>query len=452
MTRISVVGLGKLGQSLAACFAVRGFETIGVDVDEHVVDSINRGVPSIVEPSLQELINTAGSRLRATLSHEEAITESDVTFVLVATPSNGDGSFSNRYVEASLKSLAIAFGENGKPYHVFVVSSTVLPGSTAGSFIPIIEKYSGRKLNADFGVCYNPDFVALGEVIEGFLFPELVLIGESSKEAGDKVEVIHRQMCKIEPHIARMSIVSAEIAKVSLNTYITMKISYANTLANICEKIPNADIDAITKAVGVDKRVSPFYFRGGLSFGGTCFPRDTKAFMAIAKQCGNDAELIKAVEKVNAFQDQHLVAVVRSHISSLRDRTVGILGLSFKPDTPVITESPAIRLIETLLEDNLRIVVYDPLAIENTRTLFKDSIEYVSSAEECLAQSSLCVITQCSDEFKSAVESYSPDGPMKIVDCWRDIDPSKLDGRVECIALGRAIHYPDDARAERTLP
>ena len=441
---VSVVGLGQLGLCLAACFAEKGFDTIGVDLEERVVNSVNSGVSPIVEPGLGELISKlGGTKLRATLSHKEAIGETDVTFVVVATPSNPDGSFSNRYVEAALGSLSTAFRESEKKYHLFVISSTVVPGSTEGSFIPLIEKVSRRKLNADFGVCYDPDFVALGEVIKGYLRPELVVIGESSKRAGDQVEAIRRRVCENEPHIARMSIVSAEIAKVSLNSYITLKISFANMLANICEEIPGADVDAITEAIGVDKRISPYYFRGGLSFGGTCFPRDTGAFIAVADQYGNDADLIKAVEKVNKYQDQHLVDVVMRHVATLESRTVGILGLSFKPNTPVITESPAIKLIGELLKHDLRIVVYDPLSIENTKALFNEAIEYVSSAEECLAQSSLCVITHRSDEFKLAVESYLPTAPLTLVDGWRMIDPDRLDKRVKYVPLGRALWTND---------
>ncbi|HEX8197022.1 MAG TPA: NAD(P)-binding domain-containing protein, partial [Pyrinomonadaceae bacterium] len=225
--KVSVVGLGKLGLGLALCLASRGIKTLGVDVNEDVVASINRGRTPIVEPLYQELIEELGTKFRATTSHAEAVAETDTTFILVATPSIGDGRFSNRYVKSALKSLSEALKNSSKPHHLFVISSTVVPGSTDRTFIPIIEQYSGRKLNEGFSVAFDPDFVALGNVVNDFLNPDLVIIGETSKAAGDRVEAIHRQMCQNEPKISRMSIISGEVAKVSLNAYITMKISFA---------------------------------------------------------------------------------------------------------------------------------------------------------------------------------------------------------------------------------
>lgn len=435
---VSVVGLGKLGLPLAACFADTGYRTVGVDLNEELVNAVNDGVSPIVEPKLGRLVARLGGRqLVATVDHGEAIWHSDVTFVLVATPSNPDGSFSNRYVEAALKSLATAFGESKKAYHLFVISSTVRPGSTEGSFIPLLEKYSGRKLNVDFGVCYDPDFVALGNVVDGFLCPDLIVIGESQREAGDQVEAIHRAIVQNEPHLARMSLISAEIAKVSLNAYVTLKISFANTLANICEAIPGADVDAITSAVGADRRVSPYYFRGGLGFGGTCFPRDTKAFIVMAEQYGNDASIIKAGEEVNLFQDRHLTDTVVGLVKEGEEKTVGVLGLAFKPNTPVVAESPSIRLIENLLRQGIKVVVYDPLAMENTKAVLADRVKYASTVEECIAESNVVVVATRDNEYKQAIEGLVLRDHKVLLDCWRTIDPSKLNERFEYVAYGR---------------
>ena len=438
---VSLVGLGNLGLCLAAVFAKRGLNTLGVDIKESVVESINQGISPIVEPGLPELIAEVGGKsLKATLNHQEAIEKTDTTFVLVSTPSNPDGSFSNRYVESAVKSLAAALKENPKPYHLFVISSTVMPGSIEKSFIPLVEEYSCRKLNEGFGMAYYPDFVALGDIIKGFLQPELVVIGESDKKAGDLVEAIHHKICESNPSIHRMSFISAELAKVSLNTYITIKISFANTLANICEKIPGSDVDTVTAAIGVDRRISPYYLKGGLAYGGTCFPRDTKAFITFARLHDNEAELIKAVERVNAFQDEHLLELVTRYIRGGVEQTVGVLGLAFKPNTPVITESPSIKLIEGLLatEQDMTIVGYDPLAIENTKVLFNEKIEYVSSAEECLAMSSVCVITTPDQVYKQALETYKTNHPITVIDCWRLLDPARLDDGITYVAWGYA--------------
>lgn len=436
MEAVSVVGLGKLGLGLSLSFAVSGLKVLGVDVNENVVQSIQRGKSPIVEPRYQELIEEVGSRFKATRNHAEAIEKTDVTFILVATPSIGDGRFSNRYVKSALKSLADAFGKSDKPYHLFVISSTVVPGSTNKSFIPLLEQYSGKKLNQDFGVCYDPDFVALGSVMRDFLNPDLVVIGESDKRAGDIVAAIHEKTCQNKPVVSRMPIISAEVAKVSLNAYITMKISFANTLANICEKIPGADVDAITNAIGVDRRISPYYLKGGLAYGGACFPRDTKAFITIARQFGNDAELIKATERVNEYQNRHLAGLVLSHMSD--DKSVSVLGLAFKTNTPVVDESPAVRLIQELVNEDIDVTVFDPLALESTHAVFDDEIAYANSTEECLSSSSVCVITLQDTEYKRVAESFIPEKSLTIIDCWRVLDPAKLHERITYIGLGRA--------------
>ena len=446
--RISLVGMGKLGLCLASCFAEKGFLTIGVDTEEGVVDHVNRGLAPWHEPGLDEMLARHGGKtLRATRHHSEAIEQTDITFILVPTPSNSDGSFSNRFIESSLRSLSESLKASKKEYHLFVISSTVMPGSTDEKFIPILEKVSGRKLNIGFGVCYDPDFVALGNVIKGFLRPDLVVIGETSSAAGAKVEAIHRRMCENEPIISHMSIINAEMAKVCLNAYITLKISFANSIANLCERIPGADVDAITKAIGADKRISPYYFQGGLAFGGTCFPRDTRAYITLADKYNVQAGLIRATEHVNQYQNRHLLEVILGAMDTRENKTVGMLGLSFTMNTPTVTESPAIKLINELLKKDLRVVAYDPVAIDEARRVFGSAVEYVHSPHSCLSNADIAIITLRYPEIKKAIEDYIPINSLTLVDCWRLIDPTKLNDRIQYVPLGRSLSpetYPSN--------
>ena len=432
---VSVVGLGKLGLGLALCMASSGIETLGIDVNERVVDNINSGKTPLVEPQYQELIDELGGKFQATQSHKEAIEKTDTTFILVATPSIGDGRFSNRYIKSALKSLSEHLKESDKENHLFVISSTVVPGSTEKTFIPIIEQYSGRKLNDGFSIAFDPDFVALGNVVKDFQNPDLVIIGESNKAAGDRVESIHKQMCKNDPPIFRMSLISGEVAKVSLNAYITLKISFANSVANLCEKIPGADVDAITNALGADKRISPYYFRGGLAFGGTCFPRDTKAFATISNQHDVSPVLIEAVEQVNIDQNRHLTEIINSQLKE--DKKVSFLGVAFKDKTPVIEESPAIVSIQELVIEDVDVTIFDPLAMESARTIFDDEISYTSSIEDCLQSSSVCVLTLMSKNYVKAIEEFEPEDEIVIIDCWRQLDKSSVHENVKIVALGR---------------
>lgn len=436
LPKLAVVGLGKLGVCLAVCFASKDYKVVGCDVNQKTVDLINQGKAPVVEPRLQEFINKSKNNLKATADPKEVIKNSDVTFLIVPTPSKKDHTFSDEYLKTALKPLAVALKKNKKKYHLFVITSTVSPGTIEKNLIPLIEKYSGKKLNKDFGVCYNPEFIALGDVINGVLKPDLVLIGESNEFAGEQIEKIYKKVCENKPYVARMSIVSAEITKIALNAYITMKISFANTLANISERIAKADIDAITKALGADKRISPYYLKGGLAYGGPCFPRDGKAFLAFTKRHGIEAKLARATDEINQFQIKNLADKVLSHISKTKEKFVSILGLAYKPDTPVIEESPAIKIIQSLLKKNIKITAYDPLAMENARKLFGNKIYYASSLKECFIKSAFCIIATQAEEFKKIDESYIIHNPTTIFDCWRIIDASRLGKRVKYVGLG----------------
>jgi len=441
---LSIIGLGKLGACTAACFANKGFNVIGVDVNEDFVNSINSGKAPVFEPSLQNMIDNATNRLMATLDFEYALLNSDITFLIVPTPSNQDGEFSDRYLKDALQQLATAFKKKDS-YHIFVITSTVSPGTTEKSLIPLIKSVSKKKLNKDFGICYNPEFIALGSVVRDFLNPDMVLIGESDAKAGNSLEEIYNAACDNKPYIARMSLISAEITKISLNVYLTMKISFANTLANICEKIPGADVDAISRALGSDKRISPHFLKGGLSYGGPCFPRDGRAFVAFAQQHKINAELARATNRVNLFQINHLAEVVLDNVNN--DDYVAVVGLAYKPNTPVIEESAAITLIQNLLAKKLRVIVYDSLAISNVKARFGQALIYASSLRECIASSNVCVITNSDSEFRAIDESYMTANTKVIIDCWRILDPAKLGQKVKYICLGKA-----NVHVKQTLP
>jgi UDPglucose 6-dehydrogenase len=434
---VSIVGLGKLGLGLATVFADAGFRTLGVDVNSELVDKINAADGSGFEKGIGELVRRyGGTSLIATDSHERAIRETDVTYVLVATPSKDDGHFSNTFVEQAFRSLAENLAGDSKPYHLLVLGSTVTPRTVEDVLIPLIESCSKRKLNEGFGICYVPEFVALGAVVKGFSQPDLVMIGESDERAGQLVEAMHRKICRNSPAIRHMSIRNAEIAKVALNVFLTVKISFANTIANLCERIPGADPDAIADAIGCDRRIAPHYLRGGLSYGGPCFPRDTRALAALSRDHGYFPILVEATDKVNALQDDHLLQkVVRAH-QDVPGLPVGILGLSFKPDTSVITESASVKLARALVQRKIPVVVFDPLCLPHVWNVLSDCIQYAESAADCISRSGVCVIANPERTYKEALELFQPSEPRIVVDCWRVLDQSKLHANLYHQALG----------------
>ncbi|MEA3358437.1 MAG: nucleotide sugar dehydrogenase [Thermodesulfobacteriota bacterium] len=437
-SKVSVVGLGKLGMCLAACLASKGYSVIGVDIDKQIINAFNEGKTFLAEPSLGSLLESGAGNFRVTILHEEAISQSDLTFIIVPTPSRPGGSFSDIYLQEAIKPLAEALGKNRKPYHLFVITSTVSPGTIENNIIPWIEKYSGRVLKEGFGVCYSPSFIALGSVVKNLLSPDVLLIGENSEHAGNILQEVYEKLVDNKPYLARMSIISAEITKIALNAYVTMKISFANSLANICEKIPGSDIDQITSALGGDRRIGKYYLKGGPAFGGPCFPRDNRAFAAFAEGFGGKAILAKASDQVNHYLSDHLSSLAINCLKSSANKRVSIIGLSYKPGTPVIEESPSLKLIDTLLKENISIIVYDPLAIENVRKIYGNRIEYARSLEECLDGSSLWIVAVDFPELRKLDQRVKNENrSVIIIDCWRVLDGNKFGANVQYIALGR---------------
>jgi UDPglucose 6-dehydrogenase len=353
---ISVCGLGKLGACMAATFAARGFPVVGVDIDPEKIRKVNAGLPPVDEPLLAETMAEAQGRFRATDDPAQAV-QTDVSFFIPPSPSLPDGSFSNEYLLKAMRPVARAIRDAKKKGHIFVSSSTTTPGAVDAVLIPMLEKETGWQCGSDFHVCYNPEFIALGNVINGLLEPDLVLIGESDPDSGAMLEELYRKYTRSKCRIARMSIISAELTKISVNSYITMKISFTNQLRMIAEQFPKADINMILDAIGTDTRIGHKYLRAGLSFGGPCFPRDNRLLAYAARQVGMEAPLAEASDKTNELTKLNLVEKVRAVVSP--GDTVLILGVSYKPDTYITEESAGLHLAQHLKRHGYRVLVHD---------------------------------------------------------------------------------------------
>jgi UDPglucose 6-dehydrogenase len=354
--KASVCGLGKLGACIAATLAQRGFEVLGVDIDPEKVRKINAGEPPVEEPLLAETIKAGRSRLRATQDFREAL-DTDVSFFIPPSPSLPDGSFSSEYLLRAMQPIAAAIKQKKKKGHVFVCSSTTTPGAMDGVLIPMLERETGGVCGKDFGACYNPEFIALGNVVKGLLEPDMVLIGESDPDSGAALEGLYKKYNTNSPRIARMSIISAELTKISVNSYITMKISFTNQLRMIAEQFPKADIHRILEAIGSDSRIGQKYLRAGLSFGGPCFPRDNRLLAYTARQNGLEAPLAEASDKVNQQSNDNLFGKVQKLIS--KDDVVAVLGLAYKPDTYITEESAGLFLAQQLKRHGYKVIVHD---------------------------------------------------------------------------------------------
>lgn len=427
MYRISVVGLGKLGLCTAVCFASKGFKVIGVDVDIEKIEKINKGVSPISETGLEHLLKKAKSNLKATSDYQEAVLNSDVTFIVVATPSLADGSFSNDYLEKALHKIGDALKKK-KSYHLVVITSTVMPQTIENIAKFILEKTSGKKCGKDFGIAYNPEFIALGSVIHDLLNPDFILIGEMNKKDGDILEDVYKKTCDNKPRFARMSPLNAEITKIALNCYITTKITFANSLSAICEKVKGANAFVVTKALGLDSRIGSRYIRPGLGYGGPCFPRDNVAFVAFARRVESKAKLAEMVDEVNRDQILRVVNRINEILSGMhkdkKTAKIGILGLSYKPNTPIIEDSQALNIVQLLINEGFRVNVYDPQAQENSRSVLGNTVKYAKDKEDCLKGVDIGVIAVPWDEFKN-IEVKKINKNIVLLDCWRLLEGNK---------------------------
>lgn len=433
---ISVVGLGKLGAVLAAVMADRGHNVVGVDLNPAFVEAINQGRAPVSEPGLNELVKRSAERLSATSDLASAVAKTELTFVLVPTPSGPDGTFLLKHVLKVVEGIALALRDKST-YHMVVITSTVMPGSTGGEVLPLLERISGKKCGEHFGLCYNPEFIALGSVIQDMSNPDMLLIGESDPRAGSILEDLYHTVCRNRPPVARMNFVNAELAKISVNTYVTTKISYANMLAEVCEQVAGADSEVVAAALGLDTRIGRKYLKGAAGYGGPCFPRDNTAFARFAESQTVDATLAKATDQVNRRQVTRLQQRVMA--ATAPGGTVGILGLSYKPDTEVIEESQALMLADGLAHAGYRVVVYDPAAMENARAVLGDRVEYMPSMEACAREAVTLVIAAPWREFQSLRPQHlKQSNPRPVVfDWWRLLPPAVFESVATYLACGR---------------
>jgi len=448
ITDVSVVGLGKLGASMAACLANRGFRVVGVDISQKAVETVNAGRAPVQETGLDDLLAKNKERIRATLSAEEAVVNTDLSFVIVPTPSDARGAFSLQYVAYAFEGIGKALAKR-KDYHTVVLTSTVLPGSTRYGLLPILEKFSGKKCGKDFGLCYSPEFIALGTVIRNYLNPDFFLIGEFDERSGAALESVNSRVSLNNAPSRRMSIENAELAKISLNSFVTLKISFANMLADLCERIPGGDVDSVSDAIGMDTRIGRRYLTGGFGYGGPCFPRDNVALNFIGKYLGASTELLEFNDQYNRTIAPRFVEKLKPYLR--KDSTVAVLGLAYKPLSHVIEESAGMYLCLALSETGFRVIGYDPLATQEAQAALRMHALVADSIPACLQDAECVLVTTPDDVFKALEPNdfIGSKASVTVVDFWRCLPPPiRNHPQIRYIPMGRCI---DDASAIQKL-
>jgi UDPglucose 6-dehydrogenase len=434
--RLSVVGLGKLGAPMAAVFAAKGFSVIGVDLNREFVDAVNAGRAPVDEMQLQEYIDASGGRLRATLSFDEAVAQSDVSFVIVPTPSGPDHFFINDYVLDAMHRLGAAIARKDGD-HLVVVTSTVMPGATGSVIRQALESSSGRTVGVNLGLCYSPEFIALGSVVRDLLNPDMVLIGECDSRYGDQLERIYRASTESSPHVHRMNFVNAEVCKIAVNTFVTTKISYANMLADLCDHLEGADVDAITAALGADTRIGGKYLRGAVAYGGPCFPRDNKAFAALARSLSVPCHIAEATDQINDHQVQRLMGAIAAVASP--GARVAVLGLSYKLHTSVIEKSQGVALARLLLDEGYRVTLSDPMSAAAAQSLIGPAADATTDLRQAVASADVAVVTTPWPAIAALpLDAFRrPGGLLPVIDPWGILRGTPVAGAARLVLLGR---------------
>src|ERR1051325_7883769 len=378
---IAVIGTGYVGLVTGACFAEFGVDVTCVDVDEDKIERLLKGVMPIYEPGLEQLVlkNTQAGRLRFTTDVRQAVEQALVIFLAVGTPPQPDGSPDLSYVEQAASSVA----EYMNGYKVVVTNSSV-PIGTGERIRKLISER--KKTRANFGVVSNPEFLREGAAINDFMRPARVVIASGDEEAIGIMKDLYRPLYLIEAPFVITSLEAAELTKYAANAFLATKISFINEIANLCDKI-GCDVRDVARAIGMDKRIGSKFLHPGPGFGGSCFPKDTRALASVARQYDCESLIVDAVIEVNQRQGREMLTKIRKLVGSLQGKTVAVLGLAFKPETDDMREAPAVGIIRSLLEDGALVQAYDPVAkSEAKKILFEisyadDEYDAVKGAE-----------------------------------------------------------------------
>ena len=426
---LSVIGLGKLGASMVACFASQGFNVSGFDIDRKKVDDLRQGIAPVPETDLQRYISENIEHITAHDEISSLVNNSSITFIVVPTPSLDDGSFSLQYLKEVCRALGKSLQEKDN-YHLVVICSTVLPGDCRASLISLLEECSGKTCGPDFGFCYNPEFIALGSVIKDFLNPDFCLIGEFDERSGHMLEEIFAKSCVNHAPSKRMSIEEAEITKISINSFVTMKISFANILASLCENTQNCDVDVVCDAIGQDERIGKKYLKGGLGFGGPCFPRDNVALEHYGRKIGSDTKLFLENHLFNERLSKHILKNCIEKVTSIKGNQISkiaVLGLSYKPDSHILEKSMSLDLCRLLVNEFDGVWAYDSqLQFMNDKEL-PEKVTYSRDFDSCIENADVIFVCNRDTDFlRGSLYQKASEAGSVIFDFWRMLNEEEV--------------------------
>ena len=418
---IAVIGTGYVGLVTGACFAEFGVEVTCVDVDQEKIERLLDGVMPIYEPGLEQLVskNTQAGRLHFTTDVRQAVEQALVIFLAVGTPPKADGSPDLSFVEAAACSIADYM--NG--YKVIVTKSTVPIGTGEHIRQLVAER---KKTKATFGVVSNPEFLREGAAINDFMRPDRVVIGSRDEEAVAIMKDLYRPLYLIEAPFVITSLEAAELTKYAANAFLATKVSFINEIANLCDQI-GCDVHDVARAIGMDKRIGSKFLHPGPGFGGSCFPKDTRALASVARQYECASLIVDAVIEVNQRQGEYVLTKIRKLVGELKGKNIAVLGLAFKPETDDMREAPAVGIIHSLLADGAKVRAYDPVAMNEAKKILSE-IEYADDEYAAVTDADALVFVTEWNQFRALDLSRIRDlmKTAKVADLRNIYDPDDM--------------------------
>lgn len=398
--KISVIGTGYVGLVSGTCLSQLGFQVTCMDADEAKIERLRRGEIPIYEPGLEELVseNVAAGRLSFSSVYSETMDGADVVFIAVGTPSDEDGSADLRYVIQAASSI----GEHIERYTVVVDKSTVPVGTGQLVKETIRSALQQRGGTSDFDVVSNPEFLREGSAVNDFMNPDRIVIGTETARARDTMGEVYAPLQQKGHQLIYCDIETAELIKYASNAYLATRITFINELALLCEEV-GADVSKVSIAMGADARIGPKYLQPGPGYGGSCFPKDTRALVSTGRDYGVSMSVVEAVVRANDNQRRHMVKRISDSFGGVKGKKITVLGLAFKPDTDDIRESPAVGIAKDLTYKGAQVTVYDPASMEKAKrgSLAGLNVTYAVGPMEASAGADAVVIATEWDEFKN---------------------------------------------------
>ena len=433
---IGIVGLGFVGLSLTSVLASKGYTTIGIDIDKKKCKQIVNGESPFFEPKLEKTLRD-GLKKKLKISNDFSLIKNcDFIFVTVGTPQTSDGAIDLSMIKKSVAKIGKTMNGNSKN-QIILIKSTVIPGTMKNIVLPILEKNSKKKAGKEFGLISNPEFLQESNAIRDTIFPHAVVLGGYNTKYMKKAKNFFSKLHPKTPIIITNH-QTAEMVKYANNSFLATKISFINQLSNICQNIPEANIDDIAKTIGLDPRIGKLFLNAGPGYGGSCLPKDMKALINFARDVGVKPVLLNAVEEINVKQLEQIIKLIEKKLRDISSKRITIMGTSFKPDTDDVRDSISIELIKKLLKMKANITIYDPKAIENTKKIFGKKISYENSMIHALDKTQCAIFMTHWKEFQNIDNKLIRHMKRKlIIDCRRIFTGKKIDAEYYALGIGK---------------